>query len=211
MQRLLLGVLAMVILAGLAAGAAGPSGSPSIPVYLERNAAAPRFLPSIPAALGLLAPQVANYTCRGGYQPAAEVRITPLTPISERELPFWQFGIACARRAAALASGEMLPGVVGIAELPTAQRSLRSAIRFLTSANHLRLGAAGTLPVGVGRIQWAPGNAGDVHLVWFIGGATAYWGVGRLYHRRVLVYLMGRDVPVATLKAFAHSMRPLVQ
>jgi hypothetical protein len=168
---------------------------------------------SVPASLGLLAPRVAHYQCMGGYQPAARVKITPLTPPSEQELPFWQFGITCVppKLMSDLTKGAMLPGVVGITELPTAQSSLLGAIHFLTTASQLRVISTRNLTIGLGQIRWAQGNKGKFNLVWFIGGKTTYKGVDRTYHRRVLVYLTGRAVSVATLEKFARSMQPLVR
>ncbi len=168
---------------------------------------------SVPASLGLLAPEVTHYRCEGAYQPAARVKIGPLTPPSQMALPFWQFGITCVppRLRSNLRRGSMLPGVVGVDELPTTHTSLLAAIRFLTQADHLRLSSVGDLPVGVGRIHWAPGGAGHFNLVWFLGGQTTYEGVGRAYHRRVLVYLTGRAVSVRTLETFAQGMQPLVR
>ncbi len=212
-SAVLLGALALVFLAGCATRTPQPSSSPSVPVWLERNDSAPKRMTSLPASLGLLAPEVPHYRCVGGYEPAERVAIGPLTPTSEQELPFWQFGLTCApeKLSSDLKTGAMLPGVVGVSELPTVQTSLLGAIRFLTAAKHLRLTKLGKFSVGVGQIHFAQGPSGNFHLVWYLGGKTTYRGVGRTYHRQVLVYLTGRGVSVATLEKFATSMRPLVR
>ncbi len=212
-SAVLLGALALVFLAGCATNASRASGKPSVPVWLERNDSVPKRMTSLPASLGLLAPEVPHYRCVGGYEPAARVEIGPLTPTSEQEMPFWQFGLTCApeKLSSDVKVGAMLPGVVGVSELPTVQTSLLGAIRFLTAASHLRLTAVGKFPVGVGRIHFAQGLSGNFNLVWFLGDMTTYKGVGRTYQRRVLVYLTGRRVSVATLEKFATSMRPLVR
>ena len=212
-SAVLLGALAPVLLAGCATTASSASARPSVAVFLERNDSAPKRMTSIPASLGLLAPDMPHYRCAGGYEPAARVQIGPLTPPSQQELPFWQFGLTCApqKLSSDLKTGAMLPGVVGVSELPTVQTSLLGAIRFLTAAKHLRLTKLGKFSVGVGQIHFAQGPSGNFHLVWYLGGKTTYRGVGRTYHRQVLVYLTGRGVSVATLEKFATSMRPLVR
>jgi len=202
-----IGILAMILLAGCSASTK-IQPSTTIPVWLARNDSKPTRMTNVPADLGLLAPQVSHYECSGGYQPAAQVKITPSTPPSEMELPFWQFTSTCVNPDLKfnLPKGTMRAGMVWVFELPTDETTLLGAMQFNTSASDLKVASIGNIPVGMGRMNYGGYRN---NLLWFIGGKTTYKGVDRTYHKRVLVFLTGRAVPMTTLEEFAKSMHPL--
>ncbi len=207
-----IGIVATVLLAGCATKTNTKPSTSAIPIVIRKNASKPRPMTSIPASLGLLAPQVANYKCSGAYQSAASVTQTATTPPSEIGMPIWQLTITCVNPKLKfnLPKGNLEPGMVWIFEQPANANAmtLLQAIQAINPTSQLKISTAGKLPVGVGRL----GFAGKFHnLLWFLGGKTSWTYIHEQEHGRVLVYLTGRAVSTATLKKFAQTMHPLTR
>ena len=140
-----LGVLAMVLLTGCAATSSSPSPASTIPIRLLTDDSKAKPMTSIPASLGLMAPEVANYQCSGNYEPAARVWPTATTQPPERGLPFWQLTIWCVNPKLKfnLPKGTIRAGMVWTFEVPTKATSLRKAIQYLRPTSDLKISSVG--------------------------------------------------------------------
>lgn len=176
-----------------------------IPIY---NNTTHKKMSTVPASLGFMVPQVANYHCGGNYMPAQRVKATPTTPPSEVGPPFWQLTVICIdpHLKFNLPKGTMRAGMVWIFEMPSNSTSLLKAIQFLHPTADLKISSVDNLPIGIGQVDF---GLNENNLVWVLGGKTTWIGDGQKNTEKVIVYLTGRAVPVSVLKEFAKSLHPL--
>lgn len=200
-------LLASALLAGCGSAPSQTADGPTqIPIY---NKTTHKKLTQVDAALGLMVPQVANYHCDGTYVPAATVKQTATTVVSQIAMPFWQLTVICnPDKQPKAAKGSMRAGTVWVTEMPSASASLLEAIHAVSPISDLRVTSVGRLPVGIGKVVF---GGYDDNLLWLFGGKTQWTDVGKVRSGTVLAYLTGRSVPTPTLKQFAKSMRPLSQ
>ncbi len=203
-------IVAAVLLAGCATTTSSQQSSSAMQIIAPnpKNASKPKPMTSIPASLGLLAPQVANYQCKGVYYPATREQPTQAEAQSEFLLPYWQLTIRCVNPKLKfnLPQGTMRAGMVWVMEQAMNAPSLRQAMLAQRPVSDLKVSSVGKLRVETGRLPF--GSYTD-NVLWFFGGKTTWMGFGKQQSGTVFVYLTGRALPMSTLKQFAESMQPL--
>lgn len=197
------GALATVLLAGCATTTNTQSSTSAIQVITKSKP-----MTSIPASLGLMAPQVTNYQCKGVYNPATREQPTQAQAQSEVVMPFWQMTIRCVNPKLKfnLPKGTMQAGMVWVMEQAMNAPSLSQAMLSKRPISDLNRSSVGKLRVETGRMPF--GGYTD-NVLWFFGGKTTWMGLGKKQSGTVFVYVTGRAVPMSTLKQFAESMYPL--
>lgn len=203
------GIVAAVLLAGCASMTTNsPQSTSAIPIVVATGGSEPKPMKTTPASLGLLAPEVPNYQCKGVFYPASQVNPTQTTAQSQLMMPAWQLNIRCVNPELKfdLPKGMMRAGMVWITEQPMNAPSLSQAMLSQRPVSDLKLSSVGNLRVGTGRIAF--GGYTD-NALWFFGGKTTWMGLGQHQTGTVVVYVTGRAVSMRTLKQFANSMHLL--
>ena len=194
-------------LAGCGAAPVRPKQAPvGFPLY---NLLSHGRITRLPAALGLLVPKVRGYACSGFYAPANPKKATQAgSQPPPNPMGFWQVQLSCVDPHLRLhvPKGTVRAGMVWVWEQPDTGGEPVAQALHMGSLTDVRTATLGETKVGEGRADFG-GYASRV--VWMLAGRTTWQGLGKMHTAPILIWFMGRAVPLSVLREFAQDTRPL--
>jgi len=166
---------------------ARPSLHPTSTVRYRSTANGAAREASLPAALGILVPDVSGYRCSGTYQPALAGRLDLASLPPQVGTPLWQLSVTCIdpRLTAGVPQGPVPPRAVLLFEYPS---TLADWERTVTHVRRFSLDGRLAALTDIGHAGYELGVLG------FARGESSWQGFGMHLGRSLLVSHFGRQV-----------------